>query len=379
MTIQLIDLKAQYISIKDEINSAINRVLDSACFISGEEVSLFEKEFAGFCRARHCAGVSSGTAALHLALLGCEIGPGNEVITSPNTFIATCEAISHTGAKIVFVDIEPNTYTIDVEKLEQAITKQTKAIIPVHLYGHPANMPHILEIAKQYNLKVIEDAAQAHGAKVNGQMVGTFGDVGCFSFFPAKNLGSYGDAGGIITNNNEIAEHVFLLRNHGRASKFIHKIEGFNCRLDSLQASILRVKLKYLSKWTEIRRKLAANYSDFLKDLPVVLPYEALDCYHVYHLYVIRTCQRDKLRTSLKEQGIETGIHYPVPLHLQPAYKYLGYNRGDFPVTEKCADEIISLPLYPELSKVNQEKVMREIKNILVEKEKTVLAGGIVN
>lgn len=377
--IPLVNLKVQFASIKEEIYEAIERVLEKQCFIMGDEVNLFEKEFADFCNAKYCVGLSSGTAALHLALIACGIGPGDEVITVPYTFISTTEAISYVGGKIVFVDIEPTTYTINVEKLEQAITDRTKAIIPVHLYGHPANMSRIMEIAKKYNLKVIEDAAQAHGAMLNGQPVGTFGDVGCFSFFPAKNLGAYGDAGAIITNNNNITEHINLLRNHGRSEKYEHRIEGFNHRLDALQAAILRVKLKYLKEWTYARRKQAMYYGELLKDLPLSMPSESPGYYHVYHLYVVRTQERDALRAALKEEGIETGIHYPVPLHLQPAYFHLDYSKGDFPIAEACACSVISLPLYPELSKKDQNKIVKVIQKFITEPVKMATVGGVTS
>lgn len=363
--IPLVDLKAQYASIKDEIKETINRVLDSTQFIMGDEAFLFEKEFAKFCGSKYCTGVSSGTSALHLALLACGIGPNDEVITVPFTFIATAEAISHVGAKVVFVDIEPNTYTIDINKLEKSITKNTKAIIPVHLYGHPANMMQIIEIAKKYNLKVIEDAAQAHGAKINGKSVGTFGDVGCFSFFPAKNLGAYGDGGACITNNDEIAKQIYLLRDHGRTKKHLHEVKGFNYRLDALQAAILRVKLKYLPTWIETRRKLALSYRELLSKLPITIPFESPGYYHAYHLYVIQSKIRDLLQSELKKQGIQTGIHYSIPLHLQPAYKDLGYKKGDFPVSESSSETVLSLPLYPELTNENQLKIVQAIKEEL--------------
>ena len=365
--IPLVDLKEQYLTIKDEIHSAIDRVLNSTCFIMGEEVVSFEKEFAAFCNTRHCIGVSNGTAALHLALLACDIRPGDEVITVPFTFIATWEAISHTNARTVFVDIDPKTYTIDVDQLEQAITDRTKAIVPVHLYGHPANMNHIMEIAKKYNLKVIEDAAQAHGAMFQKQTVGTFGDIGCFSFFPAKNLGAYGDAGAVITNDDALAEKIRLLRDHGRTEKHLHKIEGFNQRLDAIQAAILKVKLKHLNEWTQARRRLAKSYGEMLSDLPLELPYEAPECYHVYHLYVVRTHKRNALQAAFRQKGIETGIHYLLPLHLQDACRYLCYKSGDFPVAEACANTVISLPLYPELSREHQDEIVREIKKPLQE------------
>lgn len=378
--ISLVDLKAQYVGIKDEIHVAIDCVLNSACFVMGKEIALFEEEFAAFCGTRHCIGVASGTSALHLALLACGIEPGDEVITVPFTFIATTEAISYVGAKIVFVDIEPTTYTIDVNKLEQAITSRTKAIIPVHLYGHPANMNSLMEIARKYKLKVIEDAAQAHGAMLNGKHVGTFGDVGCFSFFPAKNLGAYGDAGAVITNDVTIANRIRLLCNHGRREKYLHEMEGFNYRLDAIQAAILRVKLKYLHKWIDDRRDCAMYYKKLLDNLLLILPSEAPGYHHSYHLYVVRTEKRDELKTRLSQEGIETGIHYPIPLHLQPVYKNLGYRRGDFSVSEKCANTVISLPIYPELSKPHQNEIVQAIQKVVPKQvREEVLKGGIVS
>lgn len=378
MNVPLIDLKAQYLAIKDEIHIAINRVLNSACYIMGEEVNLFEKEFASFCTAKHCVGVASGTAALHLALIACGIKSGDEVITVPYTFAATVEAISYVGAKPVFVDIEPDTYTMDVNQLEQAITEHTKAIIPVHLYGHPANMSQIMEVAKKYKLKVIEDAAQAHGAMFNGKKVGTFGDVSCFSFYPAKNLGAYGDAGAIVTNSDDLASQVRLFCDHGRTDKYSHKVQGFNYRLDAMQAAILRVKLKYLQKWTEARRERAKYYNKLFLDLPSILPKEKAGCYHVYHLYVIRTPKRDEVRKSLKKEGIDTGIHYPIPIHLQEACNYLGYKAGDFPNAEACANEVISLPIYPELQEKEQNKVVGVIKKFLQGSVEKLAVGGAI-
>jgi dTDP-4-amino-4,6-dideoxygalactose transaminase len=319
----------------------------------GEELERFEEEFALFCNTKYAIGVANGSDALILALIACEIGEGDEVITVPNTFIATTEAITHVGGKIVFADIDPKTYTIDISKIEEKINERTKAIIPVHLYGQPANMDPIMRLAKKYDLKVIEDAAQAHGAEYKGEKVGSIGDVACFSFYPGKNLGAYGDAGMITTNSEEIAKKVKLLRNHGRITKkYEHEIEGCSSRLDNLQAAILRVKLKYLNNWNDSRRDNAKKYNELLNDTAgIVTPYEADYAKHVYHLYVIRTEKgRDKLREELKLKGVATGIHYPIPLHLQPAYSYLGYKKGDFLVTEKASEEILSLPMFAELT-----------------------------
>lgn len=364
--IPFVDLKAQYDSIKDEIDEAIQNVLNNTSFIMGEELKKFEEEFAKFCDVKYAIGVANGSDALILALRACGIGEGDEVITVPHTFISTTEAISNVGGKIVFVDINPKTYIIDVSKMEEKINERTKAIIPVHLYGQPADMDHIIELAKKYNLKVIEDAAQAHGAEYKGEKVGSIGDVACFSFYPGKNLGAYGDAGMVVTNNEEIAEKIKLLRNHGRITKkYEHYIEGCSSRLDNLQAAILRVKLRYLYKWNKSRRRNAKKYNELLKNIGgIITPYEAEYAKHVYHLYVIRTENRDKLREELKSEGVVTGIHYPIPLHLQPAYNYLGYKRGDFPVTEEASQKILSLPMFAELSNEDINKICSLISAI---------------
>ena len=350
MKIPLVDLKSQYLSIKDEIDCAIKEVIENSSFILGKELEKFENDFASFCNVKFAIGTSSGTTALHLALFTLGLGKNDEVITVPNTFIATSEAISHCGANVKFVDVNERSYTIDVQKIENAINKRTKAIIPVHLYGQSADMDPILEISKRYNLKVIEDAAQAHNGEYKNRRVGSLGDIACFSFFPSKNLGAYGDAGMIVTNDGEIAEKVRLLRNHGRKEKDLHIIEGYNYRMDTLQAVILSVKLKYLNDWTDKRRNNAQLYNELLSNSDVIIPEEMSYARHVYHIYAIRTKRRKELIEKLKKNDISTGIHYPIPLHLQPAYKYLGYKRGDFPITEKISEEILSLPIYPELT-----------------------------
>ena len=365
--IPFVDLKAQYDSIKDDIDEAMQSVLNTTSFIMGEELRKFEEEFALFCNTKFAIGVANGSDALILALRACGIGEGDEVITVPHTFIATAEAISNVGGKVVFVDINPKIYTIDPPKIEEKINEKTKAIIPVHLYGQPANMDLIMRLAKKYNLKVIEDAAQAHGAEYKEEKVGSIGDVGCFSFYPGKNLGAYGDAGMVVTNNEEIAEGTKLLRNHGRITKkYEHDIEGYSSRLDNLQAAILRVKLRHLNKWNDMRRENAKKYNELLNNIDnVIVPYEADYAKHVYHLYVIRVEKgRDKLREELKSNGIATGIHYPIPLHLQEAYKYLEYRYGDFPVTEKASQEILSLPMFAELSDEQIEEIVELIKNV---------------
>lgn len=356
----------QYLSIKEEIDSAIHRILTNGTFILGEEVSLFEQEFAAFCRTPYAIGVASGTAALHLALRACGVTSGDEVITSPFTFIATSEAISQCGAKPVFVEIDPQTYTIDPSKIEAAITTKTKAILPVHLYGQTADMSPIMEIAHKYGLKVIEDAAQAHGASYYDQPVGTISDVACFSFFPGKNLGAYGDAGAIVTNNPDIAHHVALLRNHGRSQKYEHLIEGFGERLDALQAAVLRVKLRYLASWTTSRQQNARRYNELLSNSPdLTTPYCRLGTSHVYHLYVVRTRHREALRRALDVQGISCGIHYPVPLHLQPALRYLGYTQGNFPIAEEAAQEVLSLPMDSSLTESQISLIAAAVVNFL--------------
>lgn len=351
MKIPLVDLKAQYLSIQKEINEAIQKVVDETAFIGGRYLTDFESNFANYCGTKHAVGVSNGTDALRLALLACNVGPGDEVITVPNTFIATVEAIRMCGASVRFVDVDPDTYNMNPALLKAALTPKTKAIMPVHLYGRPADMDPILKFAAEHNLKVIGDAAQAHGAIYHGKKIGTLGDVVSFSFYPGKNLGAFGDAGAIVTNNPTIAEKVSLLRDHGRKKKYEHEIEGFNCRLDTLQAAILNVKLKYLEKWTEQRIHWAQSYQKALKGLAgIELPKIDTNLRSVFHLYVIRVSQRQALQDQLQAKGIATGIHYPIPLHQQPALSYLGYKKGSFPVSERASEEILSLPMYPELT-----------------------------
>jgi len=362
MTIPLVDLKAQYASIKPEIDSAIQRVIDNTSFILGKEVSEFEKNFAAFSRAQFCIGIDSGTAALHLALLLCDVKPGDEVITTTHTFIATAEVISVIGARPVLVDIDPRTYNIDPQQIERAITPRTKAIIPVHLYGQPAEMDAILAIARRHNLRVIEDAAQAHGAEYRGRRAGTMGDLACFSFYPGKNLGAYGDAGAIVTNNADFAERARLLRDHGRRSKYEHHIVGYGYRLDALQAAILGAKLPHLENWNARRRAIADYYTELLTNADVVTPFVPQDITPIYHIYCIRHPNRDGLQKHLKARGIETGIHYPIPLHLQPVYETLGYKHEDFPHAEKAASEILSLPIYPELTDAQVEMIVQTVK-----------------
>lgn len=363
MGVPFFDSKQHYRLIKDEVDARVKRVMDSCRFVLGENVDSFEREFARFCGTDYAMGVANGTDALHLALLACGIGKGDEVITVPHTFIATTEAISQTGAKIVFVDIDSWTYNINVAQIEGAINEKTKTILPVHLFGQSADMDSITKIARKYNLKVIEDACQAHGAEYKGKKAGSIGDAGCFSFYPSKNLAAFGDGGMVVTDGNKIAQKVKMLRDHGQMKKYEHLVEGYNSRLDEIQAAILRVKLKRLDEQNKLRRKNAWIYNELLKDVDeVITPFEAEYGKHVYHLYVIRTEKRDELQEYLKSNGIFTGLHYPIPLHLQKAYEYLGYKEGDFPVAEKYAKQILSLPMFPELTPKEIEKVTSEIK-----------------
>jgi dTDP-4-amino-4,6-dideoxygalactose transaminase len=351
MQVPFLDLKTQYKAIAGEIDSAVREVLESAAFSGGPFVERFEEEFAQFCGCRHAIGVGNGTDALWFSLLALGVGIGDEVITVPNTFIATAEAISFCGARPVFVDVEERNFTMDPALLEAAITPRTRGIIPVHLFGQTAEMDPILEIARQHGLFVIEDACQAHGARYKGKPAGSMGDAGCFSFYPGKNLGAYGEAGAVVTNNSDLATALKMLRDHGQSRKYHHDMIGWNGRMDGMQGAVLSVKLRYLPSFNEARRENAALYSELLGDLAViVLPLEMEYACHVYHLYVIRVGKRDALMKALTEQGIGCGIHYPVPVHLQEAYRFLGYGQGNFPVAEACAGEIVSLPMFPELS-----------------------------
>lgn len=363
--IPLVDLKAQYASIKPQMDAAIQRVLDHCGFIMGKEVKTFEEAFAAYCGTEQGVGVASGTAALHLSLLACGVGPGDEVITTPFTFFATGEAISQTGARPVFVDIDPLTYNIDPALIEAAITPRSKVIMPVHLYGQPAEMDPLLDIAEQHGLRVIEDAAQAHGAEYRGRRAGSMSHLACFSFYPSKNLGCYGDGGMIVGNDLDLMERVSKLRDHGRISKYEHGEMGWGYRLDALQAAILGVKLSHLDDWNAARRARAQRYNDLLTDAEVVTPTELEYVKHIYHCYVIRTPRRDELVEHLKAEGIGVVIHYPLPLHLQPAYEDLGYQPGDFPISEACAREVLSLPMYPELTSEQQERVVEVVKGFV--------------
>jgi dTDP-4-amino-4,6-dideoxygalactose transaminase len=366
MKVPFLDLKAQYESIRAEVADAIQQVLDKTAFAGGPFVAQFEKEFAVFCDTRFAVGVGSGTEALWMALLGLGVGPGDEVITVPATFIATAEAISYCGATPVFVDVDPVTYNMDPSKLESAITAKTKAIIPVHLFGQTADMDPILEIARKRNLFVIEDASQAHGAEYKGKKAGSMGDAGCFSFYPGKNLGAYGEAGAVVTSNEELDGKIRMLRDHGQAKKYYHSLIGWNARMDGIQGAILSVKLKRLSVWTEARRRNAAAYNDLLNGVRgVTHPAEASYGKHVYHIYAIRVTGRDRLIAALAEKDIYCGIHYPIPVHLLDAYKPLGYSTGAFPVAEKAASEFVSLPMFPELTAGQIARVVDELKPLV--------------
>lgn len=352
-------LLEQYQGFQEEINAAVNRVLNSGWYILGKELESFEKEFAGYCGVKYAVGCASGTEAIALALMALDIKGGDEVITVPNTAVPTVSAISMVGATPVFVDVD-DYFLIDVKKIEKAITKRTKAIMPVHLYGQMADMDEITDVAKQYNLQVVEDACQAHGAEYKGRKAGVRGIVSCFSFYPTKNLGCFGDGGTVTTNNKTLYDRLMLLRNYGQEKRYFHTIKGINSRLDELQAAILRVKLKYLDQWNKERQKVAHLYNGLLKDV-YITPLEKSECYHVFHLYVIRTRHREGLQSHLKENGIDTLIHYPVPVHLQKAYKDLQYKVGDFPVAERLSKEILSLPIYPELSEDDVRYICHKI------------------
>lgn len=364
--IPFIDLKTQYHSIKDEIDRAVLELLESGQFVLGREVSDFEAEFSTYCHAAHGIGVNSGTSALHLALLAGGIGPGDEVITVPNTFVATIAAICYVGARPVFVDIDPVTYTIDTGSIMSAITEKTKAIVPVHLYGQPADMDPILDIARRHHLWVIEDAAQAHGAEYKNRRVGSIGDMGCFSFYPGKNLGAYGEGGMVVTNNSECGRTIRMLRDWGAEKKYEHKLKGYNYRMEGVQGAVLRVKLRHLEKWTEARRSRAALYDRLLADCGIHTPSAMPYARHVYHIYAIRIANRSDVQDVLLKKGIQTNIHYPFPVHLLEAYKDLGYKGGDFPHAEKAAKEVLSLPMFAELTDESVEYVvqcLRELKN----------------
>ena len=364
--VPFLDLKAHHAPLRAEIDLAIGEVIDSGAFAGGPFVAQFENQFAAFCGTRHAIGVGNGTDALWLALLACGVGPGDEVITVPNTFMATAEAITYTGATPVFVDVDERTYTMDPGLLEEARTPRTKAIIPVHLFGQAADMDPILSFARQHGLYLIEDAAQAHGAEYKGRKAGSIGDAGCFSFYPGKNLGAFGEAGAVVTNDDELQEKIRILRDHGQVRKYHHAMVGWNCRMDGIQAAILRIKLRHLDQANQRRRTHARQYDQLFQGLEeVVPPLEADYARHVYHIYPIRVQERDEVMRLLEGKGIGCGIHYPVPIHLQEAYQGLGYQVGAFPVSEQICAEFISLPMFPELTQAQVELVVDAVRQSL--------------
>jgi dTDP-4-amino-4,6-dideoxygalactose transaminase len=364
MTIPFVDLKAQYNSIKEEMDTAIHAVIDNTAFVAGHYAHQFEQQFADFLGLKHCIGCANGTDSLEMLLKAMGVGPGDEVIVPAISWISTSEVVSTVGATPVFVDVHPKYYTIDIDKIEVKVTNKTKAIIPVHLYGQPVDMPRLMQLAKKHNLKVLEDCAQAHGAQINGQMIGTFGDCASFSFYPGKNLGAYGDAGGMVTNNDEIAKIARMIGNHGQLGKHNHLMEGRNSRLDGLQAAVLSVKLKYLHQWTEGRIVNANKYSELLKSAEVIIPTVIEGGKHVFHLYVIRTQNRDAVMQYLKDAGVGVAIHYPTALPLLKCYEERGFTKEDFPIADKVTGEIISLPMYAELT----EEHIIEIAKLLSKK-----------
>jgi dTDP-4-amino-4,6-dideoxygalactose transaminase len=374
MKVPFLDLKVQYKQIENEVLPMITDAMANGMFIGGPQVDAFEEEFAEFCESPCAIGLNSGTDALRFALMALGLGPGDEVITVSNTFIATTEAISQVGAKPVFVDIDPHTCTMDPNQLEDSLktrltsnvsplTPRPKAVIPVHLYGQTADMDPILALSEQYGLKVVEDACQAHGATYKGRKAGSMGDAGCFSFYPGKNLGAFGEGGAATTADSSVADTIKMIRDHGQAKKYFHDMEGYNGRLDAIQAGVLRIKLKRLAAWNENRRNNAKYYDTLLADVPeITVTREAESCVSVYHLYVIQVDNRDALQEFLSEKGVATGLHYPMPLHLQKAYAHMGHKKGDFPVTERIADRLLSLPMFPELTHEQIDYVVDSIK-----------------
>lgn len=362
MKVPYLDLKIQYEALQEELDGAIHEVIENTAFAGGPYVAAFEEEFAAYCQCAFAAGVSSGTNAIHLALLALDIGPGDEVITAANTFIATAEAISHCGATPVFADCDPETFTLDPASTEAAITPRTKAIIPVHLFGQTADMDAFLEIGRKHDLYIVEDASQAHGAEYKGRRTGSMGIAGCFSLYPGKNLGAYGDAGIVVSNNKELIDKIKLIRDHGAAQKYEHQVVGWNARMDGMQGAILSVKLRYLDEANRLRRENAHRYKELLAGCPDIdLPEERSDGQHVFHIFAICSDRRDELKDHLTERGIGCGIHYPKSLHLQPAYSYLGKGENSYPVAERAARRYLSLPMFPEL---NDEQIQYVVKTI---------------
>jgi dTDP-4-amino-4,6-dideoxygalactose transaminase len=362
--VPLLDLTAQYASIRNEVLEALAHVAESGSYVLGPRVAEFEEAFAAYVGARYCVGLNSGTSALHLALICAGVQASDEVVTVPMTFIATSWAISYIGAKPVFVDVEPVSYTMDPRQVEDRITPRTRAIVPVHLYGQPADMDPIMEIGERHGIPVVEDAAQAHGAMYLGRGAGTLGVCGCYSFYPGKNLGAYGEAGAVVTNEPDVAERLRALRDHAQSQRYHHAELGFNYRMDAFQGAILNVKLKHLPAWTDARRRLAERYRERLAGLPLKLPTEVRDRRHVWHLFVVLHPQRDRIRGELEARGIQTGLHYPVPVHLQDAYSHRDYRRGDFPVSERVASDCLTLPLYPEMTDEQQDRVIDALQEV---------------
>ncbi|MGA2265177.1 MAG: DegT/DnrJ/EryC1/StrS family aminotransferase [Phycisphaerae bacterium] len=365
MNVPFLDLKAQYVQIKDEVHAAMNKVMETSAFVLGEAVKNFEEAFAAHHGAKYCVATSCGTSALHVALLAMGVGPEDEVIVPVNTFIATAEAVSHCGAKPVFVDMDEKDYCIDPQKIARAVTPRTKVVIPVHLYGQPTEMDRILAVAADHGLKVLEDCAQAHDAEYKGRKVGTFGAAGAFSFYPGKNLGAYGEGGAVLTNDGAMAAKIRMLRDHGSAKKYYHDMVGYNYRMHGFQGAVLGVKLKYLVAWTDARRKIAKRYEQLLSADSLLVKPAKPHVRHVYHLFVVQVKHRDRAIEKLKDKGVATGIHYPIPLHLTEAYGDLGYKKGDFPVAEAAADELLSLPMYPELTDEMTDYVAMSLKEAL--------------
>jgi dTDP-4-amino-4,6-dideoxygalactose transaminase len=365
--VPLANLKAQHALLRDEITQSLHEVAEGASFILGPKVAQFEKDFAAYTHTKYAIGVNSGTSALHLALICAGVGAGDDVITVPMTFIATSWAISYCGANPVYVDIDPTTYTMDPRQVEKRITRKTKALLPVHLYGQMADMEPLLDISRRHGIPLIEDAAQSHGATYKGQTAGSMGFCGCFSFYPGKNLGACGEAGAVVTNDSKVAARLRSLRDHAQEQRYHHEEIGFNYRMDGFQGAVLGIKLKHIEQWTQTRRALAARYQEQLLELPLTLPVEAAERRHVWHLYVATHPHRDRIRTELEARGVHTGLHYPIPLHLQKAYKHLGYHEGDFPISERVGRECFTLPLFAEMTGAQQIAVVEALTDALSE------------
>jgi dTDP-4-amino-4,6-dideoxygalactose transaminase len=362
--VPFMDLKAQFQTVRDEVLPALEEAAADAAFILGPRVAEFEDAFAAYVGADHCVALNSGTSALHLALIAAGVGPGDEVITVSMTFVATSWAISYCGATPVFVDVDPVTYTMDPAEVAARVTPKTKAILPVHLYGQTADLEPLLEIGRRFGIPVVEDAAQAHGATYRGRGAGSLGQTGCFSFYPGKNLGAFGEGGAVVTNDAALATRMRCLRDHAQSTRYVHTEIGFNYRMDGLQGAVLRIKLNYLPEWTARRVDLARRYHDLLTDLPILLPLAAPGRGHVWHLYVVLHPERDRVRAALADRGVQTGLHYPTPVHLQQAYAHLGYGRGAFPVSERIAGQCLSLPLFPEMTEEQQDAVVAAVREV---------------